>query len=122
LPSVSERDAERAADTAERAKFFKFSRDRETNVRTLSIETGEKKGTIMHGRSAPPPEELGTIERINTKNASIFLCIGSGSAATYASVRYLTEHWKKIAMEAGSGEFAISLRLRGQLPDDATVM
>jgi hypothetical protein len=111
-----------AQHESERAKFFEFTRDA-AGERAVRVVRGATAAIPIQGRSAAPPEEIGTIERVNTKDGvSIFLCNGLGSAATYASVRYLAQHWRKLYDDFGSDEFAIYLRLPGQARDGENVM
>lgn len=114
--------ADGAQHESERAKFFEFTRDA-AGERAVRVVRGATAAIPIQGRSAKPPEEVGTIERINTKDGvSIFLCNGLGSAATFASVRYLTEYWRKLYDDFGNAEFAVYLRLPEQPRDGENVM
>jgi hypothetical protein len=97
-----------------------FSKN-EKGERTLKVRSGI--GNIeLEGRSSS--RELAIIERINDskRGTSIFICAGLGSSASFGSVRYLVQNWKKLQQHYGQAEFAFCLAFDNQSPDDHSVI
>jgi hypothetical protein len=69
-------------------------------------------------------QELAIIQRINDNKhgTTVFICAGLGSSASYGSVRYLVQNWRKLYRKYGLSEFASCLVFENQPPDSESVV
>ena len=89
------------------------------NERIFQVKRGGLAGHDIPGRSAG--KEIGTLQRIvaeeNNVRRTVFICAGTGTSATFGSVRYLMDHWQELHKKYGREDFAVWLEFRGQSPE-----
>lgn len=64
--------------------------------------------------------ELACVQRLKDPDTgvTVFICAGLGSAATYGSVLYLAQHWRRLWRKYGDAEFGVCLAFDNQSHDE----